>query len=107
MVKHYHDLWRVEQAFRMSKSDLKARPIFHYTHDAIRAHVGICFVALMIGKFIEIKTSFSLRHVRDLLWRVQEAHLRDPYSDRVRIARTAISVELAQILDSLGIKIAH
>lgn len=107
VVKHYHDLWRVEQAFRMSKIDLKARPIFHYTHNAIRAHVVICFIALMIGKFIEIKTGFSLRHVRDLLWRVHEAHLRDPYSDRVRIARTAISAELTQILDSLGVKIAH
>lgn len=61
----------------------------------------------MIGKFIEIKTGFSLRHVRDLLWRIQEAHLRDPYSDKVRIARTPISEELAKILDSLGVKIAH
>ncbi len=30
VVEHYCGLWRVEQAFRMSKSDLKARPIFHY-----------------------------------------------------------------------------
>jgi len=107
VVKHYHDLWRVEQAFRMSKSDLKARPIFHYTHDAIRAHVIICFMALMIGKFIEIKTSVSLRYVKDLLWQVQEAHLLDPRSGRERIARTPIPTELVEILNSLGVEIPH
>lgn len=107
IVEHYHGLWHVEHAFRMSKSDLKARPIFHYTHDAIRAHVIICFIALMIGKFIEIKTGFSLRHVRDLLWLVQEVHLRDPGSGSVRIARSPIPTELIQILNSLDIKITH
>jgi hypothetical protein len=107
VIKHYHDLWHVEQAFRMSKSDLKARPIFHHTQDAIRAHVIICFMALMIGKFIEIKTGFSLRYIRDVLWRVQEAHLHDPRSNRMRVARTPISAELSQILDSLNVKIPH
>lgn len=107
IVKHYHGLWHVEQTFRMSKSDLKARPIFHHTHDAIRAHIIICFMALMIGKWIEIKTGFSLRYVRDLLWRIQEAHLYDPRSNRKRIARTSMPTELTQILDSLNLKIKH
>ena len=107
IVSHYHHLWRIEQAFRMSKSDLKARPIFHYTHDAIRAHIIICFMGLMIGKLIEIKTGFSLRHVRNLLWQVQEAHLRDSHSGRERIVRSPISAELTKILDSLSIKIEH
>src|SRR5207302_669319 len=39
IITYYRDLWHVEQAFRMSKTDLKTRPIFHYTHDAIKAHV--------------------------------------------------------------------
>lgn len=107
IVLYYHDLWRVEQTFRMSKSDLKARPIFHYTHDAIRAHLLICFMALMIGKYIEIKTGRSLRAVRDLLWQVQEVHLRDPNSNRERIARSPLPAELTQILKQLDLKIAH
>lgn len=77
VVSHYHDLWHVEQAFRMSKTDLKTRPIFHYKHDAIKAHVLLCFMALMIGKFLEIKTGLSLRRMRDILWDVQEAHIKD------------------------------
>ena len=94
----------VEQAFRMSKSDLKSRPIFHYTHDAIRAHVLICFIALMIGKLIEIKTGSSLRRVRDLLWQVQEIHLRDPLTGKERIARTPVTPQLEQILHSLEVE---
>jgi len=107
IVQYYHDLWRVEQTFRMSKSDLKARPIFHYTHDAIRAHLLICFMALMIGKMIEIKTGRSLRYVRDLLWQVQEVHLRDPSSKKERIARSPMPSELPEILELLELKIQH
>jgi transposase len=75
VIDYYHDLWNVEQAFRMSKSDLQARPIFHYTEDAIRAHMLVCFMALMMGKYLEIKTERSLRKIRDELWRVHEIHL--------------------------------
>jgi transposase len=75
VIDYYHDLWNVEQAFRMSKSDLQARPIFHRTEDAIRAHMLVCFMALMMGKYLEIKTERSLRKIRDELWRVHEIHL--------------------------------
>jgi transposase len=77
IISYYHDLWRIEQAFRISKTDLKTRPIFHYAHDAIQAHVLLCFIALMMGKFLEIKTGLSLQHVRDILWNVHEAHIED------------------------------
>lgn len=77
IIAYYHDLWRIEQAFRISKTDLKTRPIFHYAHDAIQAHVLLCFMALMMGKFLEIKTGLSLQRVRDILWSVHEAHIED------------------------------
>lgn len=107
IISHYHNLWRIEQAFRMSKSDLRTRPIFHYTHDAIRAHVLICFMALMIGKFIEIKSSTSIRRFRELIWQVQEVHLRDQLSGKERILRTPIPLELKQLFDSLSLDIEN
>lgn len=45
VISSYHDLWHVEQSFRMSKSDLAARPIFHRTRDATEAHLTIVFAA--------------------------------------------------------------
>lgn len=77
VIYYYQELWHVEQTFRMSKTDLKTRPIFHYAHDAIIAHVLICFIALIIGKFMEIKTGLSLRSIRDILWNVHEVQIKD------------------------------
>ena len=69
VVAYYRDLWHVEQAFRMSKSDLKARPIFHHTKEAIRAHMLVCFMALMMGKYLEIQTDQSWRSRRSITGR--------------------------------------
>lgn len=49
----YHNLWHVEQAFRISKSKIEIRPMFHFTRRRIEAHVCICFVALKVYKELE------------------------------------------------------
>lgn len=61
VIASYHQLWHVEQSFRMSKSDLKARPIFHYKRDSIEAHLTIVLAALAIGKKIERRTGMSIK----------------------------------------------
>ena len=50
VIAKYHDLWQVEASFRMSKTDLRARPIFHHDRDAIEAHLSIVFAALAISR---------------------------------------------------------
>jgi transposase len=82
VIGYYHELWHVEQAFRMSKTDLQTRPIFHHTHEAIKAHTLLCFMVLMMGKFLEIKAGLSLRRIRDILWNVHEAHIEDTLSGK-------------------------
>lgn len=77
IIEYYHELWHVEQAFRVSKSDLQTRPIFHQTHQAIKAHVLLCFMALMMSKFLEIKTGLSIKRIRDILWNIHEVHIID------------------------------
>jgi transposase len=49
----YHNLWHVERAFRISKSKIEIRPMFHFTRRRIEAHVCICFVALKVYKELE------------------------------------------------------
>jgi len=61
----------------MSKFDLEARPIYHQREDAIRSHVLICFVALLIEKYLELNTKMSLRNIRLLVWNITESHIRD------------------------------
>ncbi len=63
VIASYHDLWRVEQSFRMSKTDLRARPMFARTRDAIEAHLTIVFTALAVSREIQDRTGLSIRRV--------------------------------------------
>ncbi|MCL5982539.1 MAG: hypothetical protein M1571_08550 [Firmicutes bacterium] len=53
MRQVYGGLWRIEQSFRVMKSDLYARPVFVSKNEHIRAHFLICFVALLIIRIIQ------------------------------------------------------
>jgi len=65
IIERYHELYKVEQAFRISKNDLETRPIFHFKEQPIKLHVLICFMALVISKHIELKTGISIRKFID------------------------------------------
>ena len=53
VIGAYHQLWRIEKSFRMSKHDLQARPIYHHKRDSIEAHLTIVFAALAVSRWIE------------------------------------------------------
>jgi hypothetical protein len=61
MIGAYHQLFQIEKSFRMAKSDLQARPIYHRTRDSIEAHLTIVFAALAVSRWIEHQTGWSMR----------------------------------------------
>jgi hypothetical protein len=63
VIARYHDLWHVERSFRMSKTDLRARPMFHRTRDAIEAHLTIVFTALAVAHSVQERTGLSIAKV--------------------------------------------
>lgn len=63
IIGSYHDLWQVEQSFRMSKTDLRARPMFARTREAIEAHLTVVFTALAVSRAVQNRTGLSLRRV--------------------------------------------
>lgn len=65
IIERYHELYKIEQAFRISKSDLQTRPIFHFKEQPIKLHILICFIALVVSKHIEIKADVSIRRFID------------------------------------------
>ena len=67
MIEYYHQLFRVEASFRMAKSDLKARPVFHRKQEAIEAHLTVVLAAMAVGKTIEAKTGLSLKQFIKIL----------------------------------------
>lgn len=65
LIERYKDLWHVEQSFRMAKSDLEARPIYHRRENSIQYHILIVFVALCLAKIIELEKGESIQKVTD------------------------------------------
>jgi hypothetical protein len=61
VVGSYHELWNIEQSFRMSTSDLPARPVYHRKRDSIEAHLTVVFAALAVSRWIEARTGWSIR----------------------------------------------
>lgn len=96
VIEHYHNLWRIEQTFRMSKHDLQTRPIFHRKEDSIRSHVLICFTALIIEKYLELTTKLSLRDIRSLIWNVTDVHIQDNLTKEIFVFQSPTQA----ILDS-------
>lgn len=61
MIGAYHQLWHIEKSFRMSKHDLKARPVYHHKRESINAHLNIVFAALAVTRYIEASTGWSIK----------------------------------------------
>ena len=57
LLAHYKGLWQVEETFRLSKHNLRMRPIFHWTPARIKAHIAICYMALTCIRTLEYKVS--------------------------------------------------
>ena len=53
IVDMYHGLWRIEQTFRVTKSELEARPVFVSRKDRIGSHFLTCFISLLIVRILE------------------------------------------------------
>ena len=103
IVGHYHNLWHVEQAFRIAKSDLQMRPIFHFKQDTIRTHILICFMALATAKYMEIKTGKSLAQIIKLLKRVTDARILNLITKEEIVMRTKIPKDVSDIIKDLGL----
>lgn len=51
----YHNLWRIEESFKIMKSDLDARPVFLQKEETIKGHFLICYVAVLLERILQFK----------------------------------------------------
>lgn len=80
LINRYKDLWRVEQSFRIAKSDLQARPIYHRKKDSINAHLLIVFMALCLARVIEQDKQQSIAKVVEELKDIWSITIKDEIS---------------------------
>lgn len=99
VIASYHDLWHVEASFRMSKSDLAARPMFARTRDAIEAHLTIVFTALALSREVQHRTGLSLRRFLRTLKPLRSATI--DLNGVIATFPPALNAEVKTILDAL------
>lgn len=103
VIDKYHNLWQVEKSFRMSKSDLLMRPVYHFRKEAIKTHILICVMALSVAKFMELKTGKSIRVIMEALKRVTDARVLNIATKEEALWRSVIPEETKHILEAIGI----
>ena len=89
IIENYNDLWNIERAFRMSKTDLRIRPIYHRLKDRIEAHICISFAAYSIYKELERvlyleKSTLSVKRAAELTHNMYEITYQLPDSKSVK-----------------------
>jgi len=104
VIAQYNQLWHIEKAFRISKTDLRIRPIFHYLRKRIEAHICISFAACVVYKELERqlkneKSQLSPEKVIDILKTIYAITISTPYS-KTKYTRLLIkNEEQAELLN--------
>lgn len=101
IINRYHDLYKIEQAFRVSKSDLETRPIFHFKEEPIKLHMLVCFMALALSKHIEISTAISIRAFITHCKKITDARLRNKITKQEMTLRVNIPEFLKEVISKI------
>lgn len=101
IISRYHDLYKIEQAFRVSKHDLQTRPVFHFREEPIQLHILICFMALVVSKHIEIKAGISIRAFLTQCKKVTDARLLNRVTKKEIRMRATMTPGLTEIISKI------
>ncbi|HHY70637.1 MAG TPA: IS1634 family transposase, partial [Thermoanaerobacterales bacterium] len=77
IIELYRGLWKIEESFKITKSNLDARPVYLTRKDHINAHFFICFIALVIARIVEIRLNnkYSIEKILNSLRLVSCSHM--------------------------------
>ena len=110
VLSRYHDLWHVEEAFRVTKSSLRTRPIFHWMPHRIEAHVLLCFMTLFFERFLELllrsnNTPLTPDRIRYALQGVHTAYFEEQGTNSLGQMPSSLTVDAQTIFKTLGISL--
>jgi len=98
----YHNLWRIEESFRILKTYLEARPVFLHDKYAIKGHFLICYVALTLLRLLELKTFRDEIPAAQLVEFMRQYKITKNY-DQSYINNATYSKTYEQIKEKLGL----
>ena len=108
ILSQYRGLWQVEDTFRVSKHDLKVRPIYHWTPKRIRAHLALAFMTLLCVRHLQYRMALQARAVSpevicNALTHVQHSVLEHKQTQRRYVIPSAISEVGRQLYKVMGL----
>ena len=108
-IEQYKKLWQIEDCFRVAKHDLRIRPIFHWTPARVRAHILICFLALVCIRSLAYRVrlrfeSMSPARIVRTLNSVQASILRDTSTNRRYVLPSQISEDARKLYTTMALK---
>jgi len=109
-LSHYHSLWRIEESFRIQKSHLRIRPVYHYTKERIHAHIALCYMAFACLRqlekrvYLQQKEQMSPETLRASMLDVRSALLRDKETGKLYRFPKRLSAGANKLYKSLGLK---
>jgi hypothetical protein len=104
VIDAYHRLFHIEKSFRMAKSDLAARPIYHRTRDSIEAHLTIVFAALAVSRWNEDTTRWSIKRFVKTTRRYRTVQIQA--GDHLITAADPLPDDMQQILEAVKSRVA-
>jgi transposase len=108
IINIHHKLWKIEESFRIMKSDLEARPCFVWTEPSIRGHFVLCFIALVLERLLEhkLKAAGIETTSPQILEAVKEAKVVEVESDNsIEYLKVDVSELFDRISESIGLNI--
>lgn len=104
VIDNYANLWQIEKAFRMSKTDLRIRPIYHRLRNRIEAHICISFVSYSIYKELErilyeSKSNLSLKRAAELTYNMYEITYTLPDSKITKSRLLKMDIEQTELYE--------
>lgn len=109
LLSRYRELWQIEEAFRISKHDLRMRPIYHWTENRIKAHIAICFLAFTLAKQAVYRIALqqepmSFEQIRNELLHAQSSVVIDLASKKNYIIPSHVTVNQKKLYQAFGLK---
>ncbi|EKD25833.1 MAG: hypothetical protein ACD_79C01481G0001 [uncultured bacterium] len=109
ILERYKGLWQIEESFRISKHDLKMRPIYHWTPERIRAHILICFIAYTLVRQATYRLNIrqipmSFEHLRNELLHTQSSILLDKSTGKHYRLPSHVTALQKSIYQTFGLK---
>lgn len=91
IINYYHNLYKVEHAWRIAKSDLETRPIYHHKEESIRNHLLICFLALTISVYLELKNKISITQIISNLKSITDVKIQNKLNGNIHYQRISLT----------------